>query len=290
MESNDKLVLGFWEILEILWWKKTTIAIFVAAGGTFSVAVAFLMPESYRAEALIVPRHEAAASGHLSALAAQFGGVAELGDLGGTSTSRVVAIATLKSRALIQKYIEENQLMPRLYEDQWDAIAKAWKTDKPPTIWQAYNRFTKKILTISEDKRTRLVTVSVEWENPGEAEQWVAGLIKKANEYLRAAAIEDAERNLAYLEAQGRKTSQVELQKVLYGLIEGELKTLMLARGSEAFALRTIDKAVVPMRPSSPNRTKIIIVGLILSCLLATSFVIGRQLLRRSDHPRLTAF
>ena len=71
-----------------------------------------------------------AASGHagrrdiniLASMASQFGALGNLAGLdmgGGMEKER--AMAMLRSRALSEKFIKENQLLPRIFADHWDA-------------------------------------------------------------------------------------------------------------------------------------------------------------------------
>jgi uncharacterized protein involved in exopolysaccharide biosynthesis len=63
----------------------------------------------------------------------------------------------------------------------------------------------------------------------------------------------------------------VELRSVIYSLIESEIKKAMLARGDIEFALRVVDPAVVPEKPSSPKRWLWMLGGGILGFALSLS-------------------
>jgi uncharacterized protein involved in exopolysaccharide biosynthesis len=260
-----------------LWNARLWIASSTLAGLILAAAYAFMAQEIYRAEALVQPREEQRSSG-LGALAAQFGALADLPGitLGGTG-DRAVAIATLKSRAVVERFIEEKKLLPRLYRRKWDPDAQAWKSQDPgriPTTWEGYRDFTKKVLKITDDKKTGLVSVAVEWEDPVEAQAWVTELVARTNAHLRSRAIREAEANLAYLEEQSKKIGQVELQRALYGLVETELKKLMVARAGEEFAVRTIDPAVVPRKRERPRRLLIIVAGTLLGGFTAATIAL----------------
>lgn len=278
--ADDEINLR--ELIAALWDGKWLIAAITALSSAAAVAYALVATEIYRSEALVQPRQESrGGGGGLGALAAQFGGLADLAgvSLGGGS-DRAVAIATLKSRALIEPFIREKNLLPKLYEDAWDPATNNWKSADPknvPTLWQAYNDFTNKVLRVSEDKKTGLVTVAVEWKDPQEAQQWVTELIARTNAHLKAQAIQEGEKNLAYLEAQSRSIGQVELQQALYGLVEAELKKLMIAKGGDEFAFRTIDAAAVPKKRIRPKRTQIAMIGFLLGGFVGVALVLARN-------------
>ena len=250
-------------LLAALWRGKWFIAASTLIGAGVAIAYALLATEIYRSEALVQPRKDTQQGGGLGSLATQFGALAGFASLSFVDGGdRAVTIATLKSRALVEPFIVERNLMPKLFSHAWDTEAGAWKhPDRAPTTWEAYNVFTRSILKVSEDKRTGLLTIAVEWTNAEEAQQWVTELISRTNAYLKSQAIEDGERNLTYLQEQAVKSGLVEVRQSLYGLIETEMKRLMMAKGSEEYAMRTIDAAVVPKRRLRPKRKLIAALG-----------------------------
>ena len=60
---------------------------------------------------------------------------------------------------------------------------------------------------------------------------------------------------------------------------EGEenIESVMLARGSEEYALRVIDRAIPPERASFPQPTVWMVAGVFLGSVLAMVFLLGRR-------------
>ncbi len=114
------------------------------------------------------------------------------------------------------------------------------------------------------DKKTNLVTVAIEWEDPELAAKWANKLVKRINQERRQEAIQEAEKSIKYLEDQLQKTGVVEIQQSIYKLIEAQTKTKMIASTREEYAFRIIDSAVVPEEKIKPKRTLIVILGIIL--------------------------
>jgi uncharacterized protein involved in exopolysaccharide biosynthesis len=288
MENNKELIeqeLDVRALIGALWDGKLVIIALTLLGSVVAIVYALLATPIYRSEVLVQPRLEAKGGGGLGGLGFSFGGLADLAGFPfAAGGDRAVAIATLRSRALIETFIRENQLLPKLYESAWDSNAKNWNDPDPknaPTVWEAYNDFTSGILIVTEDKKTGLVTVAVEWKDPQVAAQWANDLVARANAHMRAVAIREGERNLAYLEGQSRQIGQVELREALYGLVEAELKKLMLAKGGDEFAFKTIDPAVVPERKIRPKRRQIAILGFLAGGFSGVLFVLGKLSLRR---------
>lgn len=241
------------ELFLRLWARKWLIVLCTVLSACGAVAYALQATEIFRAEAVLSIRNDAEQGG-LAAAAAQFGGLADLAGLSMPgSKDKAVAVATLKSRALIERFIAERDLVKVL-------IDKPDPKD-PPTVWDAHELFTKQVFKVTEDKKSGLITVAVEWKDPQLAADWVADLVSRANARLREVAIAESERNLAYVEEQARKSTVVEIQQSLYRLAETEIKKLMLARGANEYAFKTVDPARVPERRVRPKRAIIAVIG-----------------------------
>ncbi len=90
-----------------------------------AVAYALYAPEVFKAETLLAPAQEEK-SGASSALS-QFGGLAAMAGISIPSDSNVEqVVATLNSRKFLRTYINQNKLIPVLFDEIWDADNQAW--------------------------------------------------------------------------------------------------------------------------------------------------------------------
>ena len=128
----------------------------IAAG-----AASFLLTPRYRAEVLVSP---VSSSGLSSQLGGSLGGLAAMAGitLGGATKNADEALEFLRSRQFTRGFIERHGLMPLLYANKWDAAHGRWRGEAP-TIAQAVNRFTHKVLQITQDHRTGIVTLAIIW-------------------------------------------------------------------------------------------------------------------------------
>jgi hypothetical protein len=219
---------------------------------------------------------EAESRGALSALAGQFGGLAALAgvNIGAEGDQRDEAVALLRSRALAMQLIEERELLPVLFADEWDAAAGAWKSPDPddvPTAWDAYRLFDEEIRYVAENPRNGLVTLAIEWKDPSQAKAWADELVARVNTETRSRATREAERSLTYLNEQLRKTELVELRQAIFTLVENQTKQMMLANVREDYAFKVIDPAIQPDsdEPVRPRRLLLLALG------LAGGFLLG---------------
>lgn len=272
IEGDEINLLDYWRVL--VRYKVMIISITLLAT-VVAVTVALLMTPIYRAEVLLAPVSDEQQNS-LSAIASQFGGLASLAGInlgtGGGSTEQV--LATLSSRSFIGDFIADNQLMQVLYADKWDATTKTWKSKSPddiPSPLDAYSMVQKKILDIDVDNKTGLVTLAVEWQDPQQAAAWANEFVSRINSHEKQLAIKEAEQSIAYLKAQLVKTSVVEMQQVIYQLMEAQTKKIMLANVRDQYAFKVIDPAVVPENKIRPNRKLITVLGFMLG-LIASIF------------------
>ncbi len=238
-----------------------------------AAVAAWVITPMYRAEVLLAPVRQDKA-GVSAALAGQFGGLAELTgiNLGESGNDVAKAVATLKSRALTNTFIEEENLMPILFSRKWDPERQGWKVGdekRIPTLWKAFEFFDKKIRTVTENKKTGLITLSIAWKSPTLAAEWANQLVKRVNARLRDDAIREAGKSIAYLKQELRKTNVVEVEQAIYRLIEAQTKNIMVANAREEYAFTVIDPAVPPEKQAKPKRALMIILGFMLGLTMA---------------------
>ncbi len=268
------------EIWQVLVDNKKLIAIITGGITALAIVFALLLTPIYRAEVLLAPA-TSEKSGGLSALAGQFGDLASLAGIsvgGGDQTQE--AIATLKSRVLTEAFIKENNLMPILFEDDWDADKKAWKeqgTKNIPTLWQAYDLFSKNIRTVSADKKSGLVTLAIEWKDPVLAAAWANDLVKRVNLQRQNEAIHEAESSIGFLQKELAKTASIEVEQAIYRLIEAQTKNIMVAQARAEYAFKVIDPAVAPEEKAKPKRKFILVFGFVIGLAFSALLVFFRR-------------
>ena len=220
--------------------------------------LAFTTPPSYRADVVVTEVHDQG-MGAAGQLANQVSGLVNLAGLGlGGNRMEPDFEAMLESRRLAQEYITRNGLLPQLSHG----------SKVPMTLWRAVELFERNVVSIRQDPRRGITTLTVEWSDPATAARWANGLVALVNELLRTRALEEAQRNIAYLNAQVDRTNEVELRRAIFNLIESETKTLMLANGRTEYAFRVVDPAVPPEIRSGPHRTLLLATGLLVGLFL----------------------
>ena len=252
-----------------------------------SVVFALLSKPMYRSEASVVGVSDDGMASGLSGLAGQFGGLASLAGLslpkGGNWEQ---AVATLRSRHLVERLITSGNLLPKLFPGKWDSAASRWRADlgKPPSLGDAVYLFRQRVLQVREDPKTGMVTVRVDWHDPVLAADWANRLVALADSELRREAIEGSTRALQALQAELARSEQVELRAAISRLMEAQVKAKMFATIRDEYAFHVIDVAVPPDldKRVQPTRTVMVLAGGILGVILGLLFVLLRVEWRRS--------
>ena len=288
--NSDEPRVNFNELLEFLWLKKLTLVVIYLFTLVSSILVAFSLEDVYRSNILLAPADEDSGQG----VAAQFGGLANLaginlGEMGESKTN--LAIEILKSKAFIQSFIKQNDLLvPIMAAKGWDRQSnqliidnelydentKEWvrKVDSPllsrPSLQEAYFEFIDRLF-IDRDRETGFVTVSIEFFSPYIAKDWLDHIILSLNNAVKMRDIVEAKKSISYLENQLEATALSEMKMVFFRLIEEQTKTIMFANVRDEYAFKTLDPAFVPEKKYAPKRLLIILVITLLGVVFATA-------------------
>jgi LPS O-antigen subunit length determinant protein (WzzB/FepE family) len=261
--------IDLWQLWDTIWsgrWLIIAITSLFAVGG---VTYALIAQEWFRAEVVLAPADK---KGGMSGALSQLGGLASLAGVSVGGGDNNEPLAVLKSKDFAREFITDMKLMPVLLRD--------WRGDKEPDIRDALKFFMEKVRTVTDDKKTGLVTLGVRWKEADTAALWANEMVKRLNDRMRNQALIEAERNVAYLQKEMAATSVVSLQQSMGRVLEGEMQKLMLARGNEQFAFKVIDRATPPKLRDAPKRALIAIVATLAGGFLGILAVFLRQALR----------
>ena len=294
------------ELFTVLWVDKIKIIAVTAMFAILSVFYALSVPNQYKASALLVPAQQQ--TGGISGALAQLGGIASLAGVSlgsGDSSESQIAQRIMQSWSFIEDFIKTNNLEIDVFaaegwdrasgkleidEDLYNSGTTQWlvKNDETnkvgmPSSWQLFETFTE-ILSVSEDKKTGLVSMSIEYYSPQLAKQWLDMYISAINKHMQERQMAKVTRNIEYLEAQIAKTTIAEMQEVFYTIIEEQLKSKMLAEANPDYAFVAVSPSMVPEQKSQPKRALICILGTLLGGMLSELLmVLVMHYARKSD-------
>jgi uncharacterized protein involved in exopolysaccharide biosynthesis len=280
--------LNLFEMGALLWANRRILIVTTAVLVGLSLIYVFVARDWYRAEVLMKLADQKQNQGLLGGLSGGgLGGLASLAglDIGGENKS-AEPLAVLKSREFAEAFIKDLDLLPVFFYRKWDASAKRWKSsdiDEQPDIRDGIKYFERTVLTVKEDKKTGLITLSVDWTDPATAAAWADLLVERANDRMRQRAIADADGSLRYLKQELAAATVLALQQSIARVLEIDLQKLALANADKEYAFRVIDHAQVPKRKwvDHPHRVLIVLGAFLLGVMGSGAFVVARDGVRR---------
>ena len=284
------------ELFAVLWAGRIKIVAITAIFAIVSVIYALSIPNQYKATALLSSADSS--GGGLSGALGQLGGLASLAGVslgGGESSKGQIAQEIMQSWSFIEGFVEDNNLAVGVYAaDGWDKssnelqinsglydVSKSQWLVEPPSSWSLFKTFSG-ILSVSEDKKSGLVSVSIEYYSPLIAKQWLDLYVAAINEHMQKREMAKVTRNIEYLQAQIKKTNIAEMQEVFYTIIEEQIKSKMLAEASPEYAFVAVSPSMVPEQKSQPKRALMCILGTLLGGMLSVLLVLVLHYGRKS--------
>ena len=293
------------ELFGVLWAGKIKIIAITAVFAIASVIYALSVPNQYKATALLAPAQSD--GGGLSGALGQLGGLASLAGVslgGGEGGEAQIAQEIMKSWSYIESFIADNNIAVEVYaaegwnklsnelvidDDLYDTAQKSWLIEdddtgelRPPTSWELFEVFQEK-LSVSEDKKSGLVSVSIEYYSPQIAKQWVDMYVEAVNQFMQQRQVDKVTKNITYLQEQIEKTSIAEMQEVFYTIIEEQTKNKMLAEASPEYVFVAVSPSMVPEQKSQPKRALICILGTLLGGMLSVLLVLIMHYAKKTD-------
>lgn len=287
------------ELFDVVWKRKWVIIITTFLFAVASVIYALSLPDVYKSETLLAPISEE----NSMRIPGQLGGLAALAgvNLGNSGKNTGLALEVIKSRDFIGRFITKYDLLiPIMAAKGWsraddsllidpdiyDVTSRQWvRIVKPPfqpqpSLLEAYEVFLE-LLSVSQDKESGMIKLSLLHYSPYLAQHWVYLLVNEINEEMRKRELIEAQDSITYLTGQLDATNIADIRTMLFSLIEEQTKTVMLANVREEYVFRIVDPAVVEEKKSKPSRALICIsislVGLILSSIFVFFSYLGKR-------------
>jgi len=296
------------ELWAAIWKGKWVIICVSLVFAVCSIFYALSIQNEYQSTAILTPASTSSSSS-LSKLAGKFGGFASLAGInvgGGDGDKTAIALRLIKTWGFLEEFIKNNSLEVEVFAvTGWDKqrdkllINKALFNEKTsswvrntgskgggtlrPTSWGLFQKLNQRI-TVSQDAKTGIITLSVEHFSPAVAKRWVDLLVVSINRHIQLKDRKEALDSIAYLKEQINKTDISEMRVIFFQLIEEQTKTLMLAEISSEYVFKTLSPAKVAEQRSKPKRATMVVFGTILGGGLAVLIVLIRFFISRSKN------
>ena len=190
--SNLELQISLSDIFGVLisrWQMLISITVLFCVIGIF---YAISLPNIYRASVLLAEASDenqfntAALPGGIGGAMAGIAGLS----IGRSSASVDRALAVLKSRKFVSDFIDSQNLLPVLFEENWDRDKKTWLDNNEPNQWQSYRRFI--ALLNTSTSTDGLVTITLEHTDQFLVADLLNSLVSYLNNVMRQEGIDEA--------------------------------------------------------------------------------------------------
>jgi uncharacterized protein involved in exopolysaccharide biosynthesis len=265
--------LDAYEIFALLCRRRAIVLWCTLVSTALLTLVAFIATPIYRGTVVVLPAN--LENGDLASSMGSLSGLSSLVgiNLSGNDSDLDEALAILQSERFTDAFITGKNLMPVLFERKWDRAAGKWKPSlfKHPTISKGFHKFDDDVRKVTTSTKSELISISVDWKDREKAAEWANELVAMLNAEMRARAVAKADASLTYLQSELLRTTDVSTRDAISHLIEQQVKQRMLANVTVEYALRVVDRALVPDEddPVKPWKTLLIVAGTLFG------FVVG---------------
>lgn len=295
--------IDLFELIGTIWsgkWLIIAVSIVAAAGSSW---IALQLPNIYTVEVKIAPVDDGSSNGQMGALMSQYGGLASLAGIplpSASGSQSDLLLEILQSRSFLSRFIEEESIEPRLFAIEnydpvtrresfnrsvYDDSAKVWVREvqppraAKPSAEELYEAFSQ-ALSVTKDKTSPVITVAFKHRSPMLGYDVLRSLIQRIDDFARSKDRERSEQSIAYLEKKLGETRLIDVERVLYQMIESQTKTLMLAEVNQDYAFQVIDTPEIPEKRSKPNRALIVVLATLVGGMVSVLFVLVRAAVR----------
>lgn len=251
----------------LLWQKRRYLLASCLCTTGIAIAYAFLAPQWFKADVVVAMTETKGGGLNVG----QLGGLASLAGIALPSmTENATPMGVLNSRELAREFVVAHDLGRLFFPRSWPKVegsAQPPESRSTKDVRDAVKYFIERVRSVSEDKKTGLITLSIRWKDPALAATWANEYVKRTNELLRDRALRDSERNVKFLQEQIATSSIPSLQESLGRVLESEMQKFLLARGNEEFAFKVVDPAYAPKFRDSPKRVLVVLAGFLLGLI-----------------------
>lgn len=264
----------------VLFKRRLIVIICVAASMVIGFMIGAFITPQFTATATAVPAVDDTAQGSAA------GALSGLSFLTGHSTTsrKDTAVALLDARTTLQNFIVQNNLLPVLFQNRWDAETGKWKDGaKPPTLEDGYLTL-KAHVKIEQDTVAGLIKLNVTWRNSDIAARWCNGLMKVTNDTMQSNAVQRSDRMISYLNPELDRIQNQEVRTNVASLIQEQIKAKVLAKSNNNYALEVIDPALPTTAKSSLGKGVLTVIGIFFGLVVSIplTFFLEAMAVRRA--------
>ena len=286
------------ELFHTIWIHKYKIMIFTFVVTSLTIIYTLSVPNSYKSSVILAPQVQSSKSslGGLSALAGMAGVSLDGGSMDAYNSLKTVINDDGFEKMLVEKYNLSEKLSPkamdkhlvfalgvRTFYDFFHATNKKDDRSKDEIEYDTIKKL-KKIVSISSDKKSGAITLSVVLPDRFLAKKLLEIYLHESINYLRKIDMLEINKKLHYYKNELANTNDIELKTQISQLISALIQKKVLSSASEFYIVKEITKPEVAFikDKTKPKRALIVIVAFITSIILGIFGVFFIEFLKNS--------
>ena len=189
-------------------------------------------------------------------------------------------MATLNSYSFNVKFIEEQNLLPYIFQDDWDPINETWIDGFQPDMRRANEAFiTMRSYELNDD--TGLLWIFFTTKDPEFSAKLANAIIPSFNNFTKQKQVKLIEERQAYLNKRLQEIDNIQLHRSIYRMIESQIGAESLIFARKDYPLEVIQPALPPLHKSSPKRKQYAALSFIGFLVLGMMIAMGSVLLKK---------
>jgi len=286
------------ELFNTIWMHKYKIMMFTFILTSLTIIYTLSVPNSYKSSVVLAPQDQSSTSSSLGGLSA-LAGMAGV-SLGGGNMDAYNSLNTVINdygfqKMLVEKYNLSEKLSPKAMDKNlvfalgfrtfYDFFHFSKKDDrsKDEIEYDTIKKL-KKIVSISSDKKSGAITLSVVLPDRFLAKKLLEIYLSESTNYLRKIDMLEINKKLLYYKNELANISDIELKTQISQLMSALVQKRVLSSASEFYIVKEITKPEVPYikDKAKPKRALIVIVAFITSIILGIFGVFFIEFLKNS--------
>lgn len=297
------------EFFYVLSGERRIIISVTAIVSIISIIFSLLLPNIYESETVLVPVNP---SSSISGALKSYSGLAGLAGINlptdDIDNNSAKALKKLRSLSFFENNILNNIYLPDLmavkswdhetsilsYDPRiYDINSNTWVRDYSypqkliPSAQESFEVFIEDHFSLSEDKETGFITLSVKHQSPVIAQRWAELAVDEVNNFYRQKDKSQSQKAVKYLNEQILMTGLSEIKQVIAQLLQEETQKLALVEANEFYVFDYIDPPAVMEEKYGPSRVLILILGLLLGTMLGIFMALIKHYFLRNNIKKL---
>jgi capsular polysaccharide biosynthesis protein len=290
--SNEEIEIK--ELFLIIWRNYFFILLFTSLSALGSLFYSLSLPNIYTSSAILSPQQGNDSISNNLGNYASLAGLVGVSLPQGESSDTIEAMERIKSLNFFKNdFLPFIQLENLMAVEKWSSTYNSieyidtdfdmenglWVRDvshpksKIPSFQESHKRY-RQLLSVSQDKNSNFVTITIKHESPHIAKKWVEIIISNINNLMKKEEKIKSENAIKFLNEASDKNNLADISRVFNELLKSETQKLMLISSSNNFIFKTIEPPFAPEIKSSPRRSLICIFGTIIGFILSVFFTL----------------